>query len=87
MTLKALRENKSFIDAAELLKLSQTKQLMGITSGPGDGGLFRLRNVIIVGYFCYLILLKLLHVLVVRPSSSRDILARITRLTMDPLFL
>jgi hypothetical protein len=48
---------------------------------PGDGGfLFRLRNVTILGYFYYLIIPKLLHVLVVRPSSSRDILAKITRL-------
>jgi hypothetical protein len=51
------------------------------------GGLFRLHNVTIVGYFYYLILPKLLHVSVVRPSSSRNILARITRLTTDQLFL
>jgi hypothetical protein len=38
------------------------------------GGLFRLRNVTIVGYFYYLKLLKLLHVSVVLPSSSRNIL-------------
>jgi hypothetical protein len=31
--------------------------------------------------------LKLLHVSVVRPSSGRNILAKITRLTTDPLFL
>jgi hypothetical protein len=40
-------------------------------------GLFRLRNVTIVGYFYYLILLKLLHVSVVLPSSGRNILTRI----------
>jgi hypothetical protein len=41
---------------------------------PGDGFfLFRLRNVTIVGKFYYLILLILLHVSVVRPSSSRNI--------------
>jgi hypothetical protein len=34
------------------------------------GVLFRLRNVTIAGYFYYLILTKLLHVSVVRPSSS-----------------
>jgi hypothetical protein len=50
-------------------------------------GLFRLRNVIIVDYFYYLILPKLLHVSVVRPSSGRNILARITGLTTDPSFL
>jgi hypothetical protein len=50
------------------------------------GSLFRLRNVTVVGYFYYLILLKLLHVSVVRPSSGRNILARTTRLTTDPLF-
>jgi predicted ABC-type exoprotein transport system permease subunit len=38
------------------------------------GGLFRLRNVTIVGYFYYLILLKLLHVSAV---VSRVILANI----------
>jgi hypothetical protein len=43
-------------------------------------GLFRLRIVAIVGYFYYLILPKPLHLSVVRPSSSRNILARITRL-------
>jgi hypothetical protein len=47
------------------------------------GVLFRLRNVTIAGYFHYLILPELLHVSVVRPSSSRNLLARITRLT-DP---
>jgi hypothetical protein len=37
-----------------------------------DDGFFpRLRNVTIVGEFYYLILLILLHVSVVRPSSSR----------------
>jgi hypothetical protein len=41
------------------------------------GGLFRLRYVTIVGYFYYLILLKLLHVSVVRPSSGGNIFARI----------
>jgi hypothetical protein len=41
----------------------------------GDGGLFRLRNVPIVGYFYYLILLKLLHVSAVRQSWNRNILA------------
>jgi hypothetical protein len=51
------------------------------------GGLLRPRNFTIVGYFYYLMLLKLLHVSVVRPSSSRNILARITRLTTNPLFL
>jgi hypothetical protein len=40
------------------------------------GFLFRLRNVTIVGYFYYLLLI-LLHASVVRPSSSRNILARI----------
>jgi hypothetical protein len=50
------------------------------------GGLFRLRNVTIVGYFHYLILLKLKHVSVVRSSSGRGILARITRLATDPFF-
>jgi hypothetical protein len=51
----------------------------------GDGGFIRLRKVTIV----YLILLlTLLHVSVVRPSSSRNILlARITQLTTGPLFL
>jgi hypothetical protein len=46
---------------------------------PWGGGLFRLRNVTIVGYFYSLILLKLLHVTVVGPSSNRNtrILARI----------
>jgi hypothetical protein len=29
---------------------------------PGNGGLLRLHNVIIVGWFYYLLLLKLLHV-------------------------
>jgi hypothetical protein len=48
---------------------------------PGDGGFNS-----IVGYFYYLILPKLLHVSVVRPSSWRNILGRITRLTKDPLF-
>jgi hypothetical protein len=47
------------------------------------GVLFRLLNVTTVGYF-YLILLKLLQVSVVRPSSGRNILARITRLTTNP---
>jgi hypothetical protein len=56
-------------------------------SVPGDGGLFRLHNVIIIGYVYYLILLTLLHVSVVRPSSSRITFAGITRLTTDPLFL
>jgi hypothetical protein len=37
------------------------------------GDLFRLRNVTIVDYFYYLLLLKLLHVSVVRPSSDRNI--------------
>jgi hypothetical protein len=41
------------------------------------GGLFRLRNTTVVGYFYYLIVLKLLNVSVVRPSSIRNILARI----------
>jgi hypothetical protein len=41
------------------------------------GGLFRLRNVTNVGYFYYLLLLKLLHVSVIRLSSSRNIFARI----------
>jgi hypothetical protein len=41
------------------------------------GGLFCLHNVTIVDFFYYLILLKLLHVPVVRPSSCRNILARI----------
>jgi hypothetical protein len=41
------------------------------------GGLFRLCNVTIVGYFYYLIFFKLLHVSVVWPSSSRNIFARI----------
>jgi hypothetical protein len=50
-------------------------------------GLFRLRIVTIEGYFYYLILLKLPLVSVVRPSSSRNILARITQLTTDVLFL
>jgi hypothetical protein len=36
------------------------------------GRLFRLSKVTIVGYFYYLILLKLLHVSVVRPSSGRN---------------
>jgi hypothetical protein len=52
---------------------------------PGDGGgeaLFRLPNVTIVGFY-YLLLLKLLHVSVIRPSSDRNIFAR----TTDPLFL
>jgi hypothetical protein len=40
-------------------------------------GLFRLRNVAIVGFFYYLLLLKLLHIYVVRPSSSRHVFARI----------
>jgi hypothetical protein len=43
-----------------------------------EGGLFRLRNVTIVASFYYLILLTLLHVSVVRPSSGRNILVRIT---------
>jgi hypothetical protein len=51
------------------------------------GGLFRLRNATVLGYFYYLILPKLLHVSVVRPSSGRNILATITLLTTDPLFL
>jgi hypothetical protein len=40
---------------------------------------FRLRNVTIIDYFCYLILYvpKLLHISVVRPSSSRNIFSRI----------
>jgi hypothetical protein len=44
-----------------------------------SGGLFRLRNVTIVGYFYYLILPKLLHVSVVSVGSvvSRVILANI----------
>jgi hypothetical protein len=55
----------------------------------GDGSfLFRLRNITIVGYFYYLLLVKLLHVLVIRPSSRKNILlARSTRLTTGPLFL
>jgi hypothetical protein len=44
-------------------------------SGYWGGVLFRRRNVIIVGYVYYLILPKLLYVSVVRPSSSRNILA------------
>jgi hypothetical protein len=44
---------------------------------PDEERLFRLRNLTIVGYFYYLILLKLLHVSVVRPSSSKNIFARI----------
>jgi hypothetical protein len=51
------------------------------------GGLFRPHNITIVVYFYYLILPKLLHVSVARPSSGRNILVRITRLTTDPLFL
>jgi hypothetical protein len=50
------------------------------------GGLFRLRYFTIVGYFYYLILLKLLHVSDVRPSSSGNVLG-FTRLTTDPLIL
>jgi hypothetical protein len=38
-----------------------------------------------VEFYC-LLLLKLLHVSVVRPSSRRNILARITRLTTDRCF-
>jgi hypothetical protein len=54
--------------------------------GDGKGGSFRLRYGTIVGYFYYLILPKLLHVSVIRPSSGRNILVRIARLTTDPLF-
>jgi hypothetical protein len=41
----------------------------------GGGGLFHIRNITIVGFL--LLLLKVLHVSVVRPSSSRNIFARI----------
>jgi hypothetical protein len=41
------------------------------------GGLFHLRNVTVMGFFYYLLLLKLLHVSVVWPSSSRNMFARI----------
>jgi hypothetical protein len=44
--------------------------------GDGGGGLFRLRNVTLVDFY-YLLLLKLLHVSVVRPSSRKNIFARI----------
>jgi hypothetical protein len=37
-----------------------------LRSGDGGGGLFRLRNVTIAGYFYYLLSLKLVHVSVVR---------------------
>jgi hypothetical protein len=47
----------------------------------GDEGLFRLRNITIPFN-----ILKLLRVSVVRPSSGRNIFARITRLTTDPFF-
>jgi hypothetical protein len=50
------------------------------------GYLFPLHTVTIVGYFLLLLLLKLLHVWVVRPSSGRNILAKISRLTTDLLF-
>jgi hypothetical protein len=40
----------------------------------GGENLFRLRNVTPVGYFYYLVLLKLLHGSVLRPSSGRNIL-------------
>jgi hypothetical protein len=39
-------------------------------------GLFRLGNFTIIGFY-YLLLLKLLHVSVVRPSLSRNIFVRI----------
>jgi hypothetical protein len=41
------------------------KHTLPLNPGVGWGGLFRLRNVTIVGYFYYLILPKLLHVSVV----------------------
>jgi hypothetical protein len=50
---------------------------------PGDGALFRLCNVTIVGFYY---LFNMLHVSVIRPSSSRNIFARaygsvVTRVT------
>jgi hypothetical protein len=49
----------------------------------GDSFLFRLRKVTIVGHFYYLILPKLLHVPVVRPSSSINVLlASVTIVTL-----
>jgi hypothetical protein len=42
-----------------------------------EGGIIPSMQLTIVGYFCYLILFQLLHVLVVRPSSCRNILPRI----------
>jgi hypothetical protein len=50
-------------------------EAMRVTTNQMMGGLFRLLNVTIVGHFYCLILLKLLHVSVLRPSSSRNILA------------
>jgi hydrogenase-4 membrane subunit HyfE len=43
---------------------------------PVRGSLFLLRNVTILGFYYYLLLLKLLHILVVRPSSGRNKFAR-----------
>jgi hypothetical protein len=43
----------------------------------GGGGFFRLCTITIAGFFYYLLLLKFLYVLVVRPSSGRNIFARI----------
>jgi hypothetical protein len=49
----------------------------------GGGALFRLRNVTIVGFY-YLVLLKLLHVSVVRPFSSRNIRVFATIYSKNP---
>jgi hypothetical protein len=59
-----------------------------VQRGTGDwgGGFIHLRNVTVVAFY-YLLLLKLLNALVIRPSSGRNIFARITQLTTDPLFL
>jgi hypothetical protein len=53
---------------------------------PVEGGLFRLSNVT-MDFFCYLLLFKLLHGSVVRPSSGRNIFAKIYSTDNGSVFL
>jgi hypothetical protein len=78
-----IRQNGNVI----VIHASSLPPLRGLPNLQVMGGLFLLSNGTIVGYFYCLILPKRLLVLVIQPSSGRHILARITRLTTDPLFL